>query len=85
VLADGRRNEAKRLILLVDTLYDRHVRLVMSAAAPPSDLYAGRSGVETFEFERTASRLTEMQSQDWLREWAEKRGHGQAGLPKRIA
>ncbi|MBS3647946.1 AFG1 family ATPase [Pseudaminobacter sp. 19-2017] len=74
VLADGRRNEAKRLILLIDTLYDRHVRLVMSAAAPPSELYSGRSGVETFEFERTASRLTEMQSQDWLWNWADKHG-----------
>jgi cell division protein ZapE len=78
ILADGRRNEAKRLILLVDTLYDRHVRLVMSAAAPPSELYAGRSGVEVFEFERTASRLTEMQSQDWLRDWAER--HREVGV-----
>ncbi|WP_442581199.1 cell division protein ZapE [Mesorhizobium sp. ASY16-5R] len=66
VLADGRRNEAKRLILLIDTLYDRHVRLVVSAAAPPAELYAGKTGVEVFEFDRTVSRLIEMQSQDWL-------------------
>jgi cell division protein ZapE len=66
VLADGRRNEAKRLILLIDTLYDRHVRLVVSAAAPPAELYAGKTGVEVFEFDRTVSRLIEMQSRDWL-------------------
>jgi cell division protein ZapE len=72
VLADGRRNEAKRLILLIDTLYDRHVRLVASAAAPPTELYAGKRGVEVFEFERTASRLIEMQSNDWLKEWTER-------------
>ncbi|MEQ1951672.1 cell division protein ZapE [Mesorhizobium sp. CN2-181] len=72
VLADGRRNEAKRLILLIDTLYDRHVRLVVSAAAPPTGLYAGKTGVEVFEFDRTVSRLIEMQSADWLREWAER-------------
>ena len=73
VLADGRRNEAKRLILLIDTLYDRHVRLVVSAAAPPAELYAGRRGVEVFEFERTASRLVEMQGADWQRDWGERR------------
>ena len=72
VLADGRRNEAKRLILLIDTLYDRHVRLVVSAAAPPAELYAGKTGVEVFEFDRTVSRLIEMQSGDWLRTWTER-------------
>lgn len=60
------RNEAKRFILLVDTLYDRRRRLFMSAAAAPDDLYAGTSGTESFEFQRTASRLMEMQSRDWL-------------------
>jgi len=70
VLADGRRNEAKRLILLIDTLYDRHARLVVSAAARPDELYAGRTGVEVFEFDRTVSRLIEMQRRDWLQEWA---------------
>ena len=44
VLAEGRRNEAKRLILLIDTLYDHHMRLVASAEAPPAELYAGRHG-----------------------------------------
>ena len=65
VLTADKRNEAKRLILLVDTLYDRHVRLVVSAAAPPEGLYQGVSGTESFEFARTASRLAEMQSREW--------------------
>jgi len=65
VLAEGRRNEAKRFILLVDTLYDQKVRLFASAEAQPQDLYQGRKGTEAFEFERTASRLIEMQSRDW--------------------
>jgi cell division protein ZapE len=72
VLADGRRNEAKRLILLVDTLYDRHIRLVVTAAAPPAALYGSKTGVEAFEFDRTVSRLIEMQSRDWLHDWAER-------------
>ena len=70
VLLDGKRNEAKRLILLIDTLYDHHVRLVASAEAPPAALYAGKTGAEAFEFERTASRLIEMQGKEWLDAWA---------------
>ena len=70
VLAEARRNEAKRLILLIDTLYDRGTRLVMSAEAPPPALYAGRKGNEAFEFERTASRLIEMQGKAWLDAWS---------------
>ena len=71
VLDQTRRNPAKRFILLVDTLYDRRMRLVVSAAAPPDQLYAGRAGVtEAFEFGRTASRLVEMQGEDWLKGWA---------------
>ncbi len=64
VLGAHRRNEAKRLILLVDTLYDRRVRLFASAEAAPEKLYEG-TGREAFEFQRTASRLAEMQSHDW--------------------
>ena len=41
VLAEGKRNEAKRLILLIDTLYDHGTRLVVSAEAPPAGLYNG--------------------------------------------
>ncbi|MFC6490326.1 cell division protein ZapE [Nitratireductor sp. GCM10026969] len=63
----SRRNEAKRFILLVDTLYDNRNRLVVSAEAAPDRLYAAPSGTEAFEFERTASRLIEMQSREWSR------------------
>ncbi|RWL80226.1 MAG: cell division protein ZapE [Mesorhizobium sp.] len=73
VLGEGKRNEAKRFILLIDTLYDHHMRLVMSAAAAPEGLYRAKRGTEVFEFERTASRLVEMQSRDWLEGWAERR------------
>ncbi|RUV42372.1 MAG: cell division protein ZapE [Mesorhizobium sp.] len=76
VLGEGKRNEAKRFILLIDTLYDHHMRLVMSAAAPPEGLYTARRGTEVLEFERTASRLIEMQSRDWLEGWAERRQVG---------
>ena len=72
VLGEGKRNEAKRFILLIDTLYDHHARLVVSAEAPPAQLYVAKRGVEVFEFERTASRLIEMQSRDWLEDWAER-------------
>jgi cell division protein ZapE len=73
VLDQTRRNPAKRFILLIDTLYDRHMRLALSAAVPPDQLYAGRAGVtEAFEFARTASRLVEMQGRDWLEEWAKR-------------
>jgi cell division protein ZapE len=78
VLAEASRNEAKRLILLIDTLYDHGTRLVVSAAAPPAELYAGRKGNEAFEFERTASRLIEMQGKDWLDAWTAR--HERASL-----
>lgn len=66
VLEHARRNEAKRFILLVDTLYDHHARVMISAAATPDKLYIASSGTEAFEFDRTASRLFEMQSADYL-------------------
>ena len=47
-------------------------------AAPPQGLYTARRGTEVFEFERTASRLVEMQSRDWLDGWAERREDGAA-------
>jgi len=80
VLAEGRRNEAKRFILLIDTLYDRQVRLFVSAEAPPQDLYRGKQGTEAFEFDRTASRLIEMQSREWLDGWAGRRETGKATM-----
>ncbi|MER2535362.1 MAG: cell division protein ZapE [Rhizobiaceae bacterium] len=74
VLDQTRRNPAKRFILLIDTLYDRRLRAVVSAEAPPHLLYAGRAGVtEAFEFDRTVSRLIEMQSRDWLESWSAAR------------
>ena len=77
VLGEGKRNEAKRFILLIDTLYDHRMRLVLSAAAPPEALYTAKRGTEVFEFERTASRLVEMQSSDWLDGWAARRDEAQ--------
>jgi len=59
-------NEAKRFVTLIDALYEARVRLICSAAAKPEMLYLEGEG--TFEFERTASRLREMQSDDWARE-----------------
>ncbi|MGD1881429.1 MAG: cell division protein ZapE [Paracoccaceae bacterium] len=56
-------NEAKRFVTLIDALYEARVRLICSAAAKPEMLYLEGEG--TFEFERTASRLREMQSVDW--------------------
>lgn len=56
-------NEAKRFVTLIDALYEARVRLICSAAAEPEMLYLEGEG--TFEFERTASRLREMQSDDW--------------------
>ncbi|WP_264211569.1 cell division protein ZapE [Leisingera thetidis] len=56
-------NEAKRFVTLIDALYESRVRLICSAAAQPEMLYVEGEG--TFEFERTASRLREMQDKDW--------------------
>lgn len=64
------RNEAARFVTLVDALYEYKVKLLASAAAMPDDLYVAGDGA--FEFERTASRLSEMQSDDYL-----ALGHGE--------
>lgn len=63
VLSRHNFNEAKRFVTLIDALYEARVRLICSAAAAPEMLYV--EGTGTFEFERTASRLREMQSADW--------------------
>ena len=58
------RNEAARFVTLIDTLYENKVKLFATADAAPEDLYQAGDG--SFEFARTASRLIEMQSQDYL-------------------
>ncbi|MGO4447939.1 cell division protein ZapE [Phyllobacterium sp. TAF24] len=70
ILDYSRRNEAKRFIILIDILYDHHVHVVISAATSPDKLYEANRGTEAFEFDRTASRLFEMQSADYLAEAA---------------
>ena len=69
ILSNAQRDAARRFVLLIDTLYDQNVKLIASAEAEPSLLYTDGDGAEAFR--RTASRLAEMQSEDYLR-----RGHG---------
>ena len=71
VMTRDMRNEASRFVTLIDALYEHRVKLLADADAEPADLYPAGDG--TFEFERTVSRLEEMQSADYLGE-----GHGLA-------
>jgi cell division protein ZapE len=64
LLTPDRRNEARRFMTLVDALYESKVMLFMAAEAPAAELYPQGDGA--FEFQRTVSRLMEMQSKDWL-------------------
>ena len=66
-LNPDRRNEARRFVLLIDTLYDGKVRLVATSAQAPEHIYP--EGDHAFEFGRTVSRLKEMQSASW---WGKK-------------
>ena len=63
-LSADKRNEAARFVSLIDALYEAKVKLVASAEAEPDQLYPAGDGA--FEFERTASRLFEMRSTDYL-------------------
>lgn len=66
VMGFDRRNEAKRFIILIDTLYDHAIKLIASAESEPDGLYLAEQGFEAQEFRRTASRLIEMRSQSYL-------------------
>jgi cell division protein ZapE len=64
VLTAEKENQARRFVALVDEFYDRKVKLIVSAAAEPDSTYAGQK--LAFEFQRTTSRLVEMQSTTYL-------------------
>ena len=70
-LGRGNFNEAKRFVTLIDALYEAGTQLVVSAAASPDYLYV--EGPGAFEFERTASRLMEMQSDTWGQDVPQKK------------
>lgn len=67
-LSAGQASEARRFTWLVDILYDHRIKLIVAAAAPPAELYT--AGALAQEFQRTTSRLVEMQSRDY---WAAPR------------
>ena len=64
LLSPANRDAAKRFVTLIDALYEHKVTFLCSSAAPPQDLYP--SGDGAFEFQRTVSRLMEMQSEEYL-------------------
>jgi cell division protein ZapE len=63
-LGPGQRDPARRFNILIDTLYEARTLLIASAEVPPEEIYTAGDG--TFEFERTVSRLIEMQSEDYI-------------------
>jgi cell division protein ZapE len=63
-LKPQQRNAAQRFHILIDTLYEAHTLLVASAEVPPQEIYVAGDG--SFEFQRTVSRLMEMQSEDYV-------------------
>jgi cell division protein ZapE len=70
VMGPEKRNEAARFVTLIDELYEHKVKLLAAADAEPAALYPAGDG--TFEFQRTVSRLIEMQSADYM-----AAGHGE--------
>jgi cell division protein ZapE len=76
-MGPDRRNEAARFVTLIDALYENKVKLFVTADAAPEELLSGGNG--RFEFERTVSRLNEMQSADYL-----ALGHGEASNKKAL-
>jgi cell division protein ZapE len=82
VMTYADRNEAKRFIALIDTIYEAGVKLLASASASPAALYRASEGYEVGEFKRTASRLIEMGSREYL---ARPRGrHAVVGEPEAL-
>ncbi len=71
-MGPDQRNEAARFVTLIDALYENRVKLFATAAANPDELYVDGDG--SFEFARTASRLNEMQSDEYM-----ALGHGEDG------
>jgi cell division protein ZapE len=69
-LPPTRRNEAQRFHILVDTLYEARTLLIVSAEVPPQEIYVEGDG--SFEFQRTVSRLMEMQSEEYVAHAAPK-------------
>ena len=63
-MKEAQRNEAKRFMTLIDALYEHKVKTIISAQCAPEGLYA--EGLHAFEFQRTVSRLMEMQAEDYL-------------------
>ena len=63
-LSSENYNEAKRFVMLIDALYENQIKLILSAATQPENLYL--EGTGSFEFNRAVSRLNEMQSADWV-------------------
>jgi len=64
LLGEGDNDRAKRFMTLVDEFYDRNVKMIITAAAEPGELYRGTR--HALEFQRTASRLMEMRTCDYL-------------------
>ena len=65
-MTEEKKDSARRFVTLVDALYEHRTVLICAAAVPPTDLYVGRDG--GFEFQRTASRLIEMQAIDYIKQ-----------------
>jgi len=63
-LSPEKRNETKRLILLIDALYDNHKMTIISADGEPEEIYTGQE--LDIEFKRCISRLHEMRSEDYV-------------------